>query len=267
MKSEMNKAQQSRGLASDISSVSSSSRFESFRTDQSLQEENYELHKTIEAQKLQLDWYRSFLKPESKDLTFSDHAKRLTHFIAKFYSPAIIIVNRFNGKWELVPVHVDNPYDEIPLTAIKARLFDIENYLGKLRNKETIKYNSKKLSDNYFVSILEVPLVVDDSVVGSIAVLSKCQRSWSKLDCDTITNIARTLAHSVSPDENGVTSLDNIVNTFELDKKNRLQSINDELFFELPICIIEVDTQGIIKRVNVEIATVLSIQSELLIVN
>ncbi|MFV2060113.1 MAG: response regulator [Gammaproteobacteria bacterium] len=263
----MSKAQHSQSLTSDRISGKSSSRFESFRTDQSLQEENYELRKTIEAQKLQLDWYRSFLKPESKRLTFSDHAKRLTNFIAKFYSPAIIIVNRFNSNWDLVPVHVDNPYDEIPLAAIKARLLNIENYLDKLRNKETIEYNSKSLSDSYFISILEVPLVSDDSVVGSIAVLSKCQRNWSKLDCDTITNIARTLAQSVVPESTDQSSLDNIVNTFELNKNLSLQSLNDELFFELPICILELDTQGIIKRVNAELANVLSIQNELLIIN
>jgi PAS domain S-box-containing protein len=268
MKSEMSKSQEIQTLASELNSGNSSSRFESFRTDKSLQEENYELRKTIEAQKLQLDWYRSFLKPESKELTFSDHAKRLTHFIAKFYSPAIIIVNRFNSNWDLVPVHVDNPYDEIPLAAIKARLFHITNYLDKLRNKETIKYNSKNLPDNYFISILEVPLVSEDNVVGSIAVLSKCQRNWSQLDCDTITNIARTLAQSVVPDVTDLTSLDNIVNTFELNKKNSSsQSLNDELFFELPICIVEIDTQGIIKRVNAELANVLSIQNELLILN
>jgi len=264
MKSEMSKPQKSQSQESDIDSgtaTNSASSFESFRSNQSLQEENYELKKFVEAQKLQLDWYRSFSNSDSSELSFSDHAKRLTHFIAKFYSPAIIIVNRFNANWELVPVHIDNPYDEIPLLAIKERLQNIEGYTAKLRNKETIQYNSKDIANNYFVSILEVPLVTDDDVVvGSIAVLSKCQRNWSKLDCDTISNVARTLAQSVSPE---IISLDNIVNTFVLNKK---QSLNDELFFELPICIIEVDTLGVIKRVNAELANVLSIQDELLII-
>ncbi|VAW90826.1 hypothetical protein MNBD_GAMMA22-1255 [hydrothermal vent metagenome] len=245
---------------------SNSSQFESFRSEKSLQEENYELKKFVEAQKLQLDWYRSFSSSGSPELTFSEHAKQLTHFIAKFYSPAIIIVNRFNSNWDLVPVHVDNPYDEIPLAALKARLANIEDYLVKLRNKETIKYNSTNLSDSYFVSILEVPLVSDEMVVGSIAILSKCQRNWSKLDCDTVTNVARTLARSVSP-EPDISSLDNIVNAFELNKKKSQQPVNDELFFELPICIVEIDTLGIIKRVNAELINVLSIQNELLIVN
>ncbi len=241
----------------------SSSQFESFRSEQSLKDENYELKKFVEAQKIQLDWYRSFSNSDSNELTFSEHAKRLTRFIAKFYSPAIIIVNRFNSNWELVPIHVDNPYDEIPLSAIKSRLNNLENYQHKLKNKETIKYNSDNLTNNYFVSILEVPLITDDVVVGSIAVLSKCQRHWSKLDCDTISNVARTLARSVTPD---ATSLDNIINTFELNKKQSVLSLNNELFFELPICIIEIDTQGLIRKVNAELVNVLSIHNELLII-
>ncbi|MFV1982611.1 MAG: response regulator [Thiohalomonadales bacterium] len=261
----MSKPQQSHTLVSNAGN--SSSHFESFRSDESLQEENYELRKNIEAQKLQLDWYRSLLNTNPSDVTFSDHAKRLTQLIAKFYSPAIIIVNRFNSSWDLIPVHVDNPYNEIPLAAIKGRLDNIENYITKLRNKETIEYHSKNLSDNNFISILEVPLITNDLVVGSIAVLSKCQRNWSKLDCDTITNVARTLAQSVSADN---ISVDNIVNTYAFNKNKAIQSsqlLNDELFFELPICMIEVDTLGVIKRVNAELANVLSIQNETLIIN
>ncbi len=257
----MSKLQPKQVVASNTGN--NANEFESFSTEQSLKEENYKLKKFVEAQKIQLDWYRSFSNSDSNELTFSEHAKRLTQFIAKFYSPAIIIVNRFNSNWELVPIHVDNPYDEIPLSAIKSRLDNLENYLLKLRNKETIKYNSENLSNNYFISILEVPLITDDAVVGSIAVLSKCQREWSKLDCDTISNVARTLAKSVTPD---ATSLDNIVNTFELNKKQSLLSLNNELFFELPICIIEIDTQGLIKKVNAELVNVLSIHNELLII-
>jgi len=259
MKSDMNKPLPSQSLTADPGN--SSSRFESFRSDQSLQEENYDLLKIIEAQKLQLDWYRSFLNSESSELSFSDHAKRLTHFIAKFYSPAIIVVNRFNTTWDLVPVHVDNPYDEIPLSAIKGRLGNIDSYTKKLRNKETIEYNSKKLSDNYFISILEVPLIAENTVIGSIAVLSKCLRNWSKLDCETITNVARTLAQSVSLEVN---KLSNVVNSLEINTK---YTLNDELFFELPLCIIEINIEGDIKKVNAELAKVLSIQNELLIIN
>jgi len=259
----MGKQQSQLSKASIAKSGNSSSRFESFRTDISLQEENYELKRQVEAQKLQIDWYRSFLTEESSKLSFSDHAKRLTHFIAKFYSPAIIIVNRFNSKWELVPIHVENPYEEIPLAAIKNRLDNIAGYLDKLRNNETIKYNSTNLSDSYFVSILEVPLVAENIVVGSIAILSKCQRHWSILDCDTITNVAGTLAQSISSD---VISLNNIVNHFGISNKQQCQSVNDELFFELPLCIIEIDTKGIVKRVNAELANVLAIQNELLII-